>query len=96
MSVEFLFIIRFQLFLLYRSRIIPRNLKFDSESDDLRLLFQLTVRIYTENENDPFVYIAKARKQLTELETLWTVESADTRIFNELRPIILFCKHCYL
>lgn len=74
-----------------------RKLKFDSESDDLGLLFhELTVRIYTKNENDPFVYISKARKQLTELETLWAVESADTHIFNKLRPIILFCKYCYL
>ena len=58
-----------------------------------RFALSVTVRIYTANENDPFVYIAKARKQLTELETLWAVESADTRIFNKLRPIILFCMH---
>ena len=74
-------------FLLYSSQKIFRNLKFDSESDDLALLFQPSTRVYTANENDPFVYISKARKQLTEWETLRAVESADTRIFNKLRPI---------
>lgn len=68
-------------------RRFSRNLKFDSESDDLALLFQPSTRVYTANENDPFVYISKARKQLTEWETLRAVESADTRIFNKLRPI---------
>lgn len=41
----------------------------------------------TANENDSFVYISKARKQLTELEALWVVASSDARIFNKLRPI---------
>ena len=75
-------------FLLHSSRKIFQKLKIRLRWPwPCFFLWVFCQSIVTANENDSVVYISKARKQLTELKTLWAVESSDTRIFNKLRPI---------
>jgi len=75
-------------FLLYSSRKIFQKLKIRLRWPwPCFFLWVFCQSLVTANENDSVVYISKARKQLTELKTLWAVESSDTRIFNKLRPI---------